>query len=156
MAAPIAELVAARHPARALGLVLLTPIPLAGTHLPPGVLESFRSLGGNPQAQRAARQQLAAGLADADLDRLVAAGAAVRPEVVRALADCWNTGHKNGSLPSHYQGPVLVMRGAHDTFVTEDVVPGPSPRASQRWSASRSRGPDTGPTWNGRGMLPAT
>ncbi|MEU2776778.1 alpha/beta hydrolase [Streptomyces sp. NPDC007162] len=65
IAAPIAELVAARHPTRALGLVLLTPVPLAGTHLPPGFLESFRSLGGNPQAQRAARQQLAAGLADA-------------------------------------------------------------------------------------------
>ncbi len=54
----------------------------------------------------------------------MAAGAAVRPEVVRALADCWNTGHKDGSLPSHYQGPVLLMRGAHDTFVTEDVVTG--------------------------------
>ncbi|MFD0147956.1 alpha/beta fold hydrolase [Streptomyces sp. NPDC055721] len=124
MAAPVAELVAARHIARTLGLVLLTPIPLAGTHLPEEAIETFRALGGDAPAQRAARRQLSAGLADADLDRLAATGAEVRPEVVRALADCWNTGHPDGAFPSRYPGPVLILRGADDPFITEGLVAG--------------------------------
>ncbi|MFE7244904.1 alpha/beta fold hydrolase [Streptomyces sp. NPDC057580] len=124
MAAPVAELVAARRPARTLGLVLLTPIPLAGTHLPDEAIEPFRALGGDAHAQRAARCQLSAGLADADLDRLAATGAEVRPEVVRAMTDCWNTGYPDGARSSRYTGPVLVLRGAEDPFVTEELVAG--------------------------------
>lgn len=122
MAAPIAELVAAARPARALGLVLVTPIPLAGTQLPSDVVEPFRSLGGDPEGQRAVRQQLSTQLTDADLDRLVVVGGRVRPEVVRDLVDCWNTGHPDGARPSGYTGPVLVIRGGDDGFVTPDLV----------------------------------
>ncbi|MFH8410217.1 alpha/beta fold hydrolase [Streptomyces sp. NPDC018019] len=122
MAAPIVELVAATHSARTLGLALVTPVPLAGTRLPDEAVEPFRALGGDPQAQRAVRQQLSSALAEADLDRLTAVGARVRPEVVRALADCWNTGHPDGRRPSRYQGPVLVIQGADDGFITEGLV----------------------------------
>jgi pimeloyl-ACP methyl ester carboxylesterase len=45
MAAPIVELVAAGRPDRALGLLLVSPIPMAGTRLPDEAFESFRSLG---------------------------------------------------------------------------------------------------------------
>jgi hypothetical protein len=110
-------------------LVLLTPVPLAGTGLPDEAVERFRSLGGNPEAQRALRQQLSVALSDADLDRLVRIGTPIRTEVVRALVDCWNSGLSDGGENSAYTGPVLIVRGTDDGFVSEDVVSrGVSPR----------------------------
>jgi pimeloyl-ACP methyl ester carboxylesterase len=122
MGAPIAELVAAARPQQALGLVLLTPVPLGGARLPDEVVDPFRSLGGDPDRQRALREQLSAGLSDADLDRLARIGAPVRPEVVRALVDCWNSGLPGGDGKSAYTGPVLIARGTDDRFVSEDLV----------------------------------
>jgi pimeloyl-ACP methyl ester carboxylesterase len=122
MGAPIAELVAAARPEQALGLVLLAPVPLAGTRLPRDGIEPFRSLGGDPEGQRAGRRQLSVGLATVDLDRLVRVGASVRPEVVGALVDCWNSGLPEGGETSAFTGPVLIVRGSGDGFITEDVV----------------------------------
>jgi pimeloyl-ACP methyl ester carboxylesterase len=122
MGAPIAELVAAARPQQATGLVLLTPMPIAGIGLPDEAVEPFRSLGGDPQAQRAVRQQLSAGMSDAELDRLAAIGAPVRPEVARALVDCWNSGLPEAHEKSGYAGPVLIVRGTEDGFVTEELV----------------------------------
>jgi hypothetical protein len=48
----------------------------------------------------------------------------VRPEVVRDFADCWNTGHPAGEWQSGFAGPVLIVRGEGDGFVTEDLVRG--------------------------------
>jgi pimeloyl-ACP methyl ester carboxylesterase len=122
MGAPIAELVAAARPDRAVGLVLLAPMPLAGARLPDEVVDGFRSVGGDAEAQRALRQQLSVALSDAELDRLVSTGVGVRSEVVRALVDCWNAGLRDTPEPSRYAGPVLIVRGADDSFVTEDLV----------------------------------
>ena len=57
----IAELVAAKHADRVDGLVLLTPVPLGGTRLPDEAVAPFRALGGDRDAQRAARSQLSPG-----------------------------------------------------------------------------------------------
>ncbi|WP_234384864.1 alpha/beta fold hydrolase [Streptomyces sp. MMG1121] len=76
------------------------------------------------EGQRAVRQQLSTLLTDADLDRLTVVGARVRPEVVRDLVDAWNTGHPDGARPSRYTGPVLVVRGDDDGFITPDLVAG--------------------------------
>ncbi|MFF4764628.1 alpha/beta fold hydrolase [Streptomyces sp. NPDC001292] len=122
MAAPIVELVGAVRQERVRGLALVTPVPLAGTHLPEEAIEPFRALGGDVPAQCAVRQRLSAGLTGADLDRLAVVGGRVRPEVVRALADCWNTGHEDGAEPSAFSGPVLVLRGADDGFITGEIV----------------------------------
>ncbi|MFK0114202.1 alpha/beta fold hydrolase [Streptomyces sp. NPDC091217] len=122
MGAPIVELVAAARPERTVGLVLVTPVPLAGTHLPDEVIEPFRALGGDRPGQRAIRRQLAVGLSEADLDRLEVVGGRILPGTARALADCWNNGHPAGERPSGYPGPVLVIRGADDGFVTEEMV----------------------------------
>jgi pimeloyl-ACP methyl ester carboxylesterase len=122
MGAAVAELVAAGRPDRALGLTLVTPIPLAGTHLPDEMIDRFRSLGGDPEGERAVRSQLSAALPAAELDRLVATGQRLRSEVVRDLAECWNTGHLAGRQQSRFAGPVLIIRGEGDGFVTEDLV----------------------------------
>jgi len=122
MGSAIAELVAAARPDRAMGLVLLAPVPLAGVGMPAEVIESFRELGGDEAGQRAVRKQLSVGMPDPDLERLVAAGARLRPDVVAALADCWNRGYPDGAGPSRYAGPVLVLTGAGDRFVTADAV----------------------------------
>jgi pimeloyl-ACP methyl ester carboxylesterase len=75
MGATVAELVAAQRPERPLGLVLVNPVPLAGTQLPEEVIDRFRSLGGDPEAQRVVRTQLATAWPEAELDRLVVSGA---------------------------------------------------------------------------------
>jgi pimeloyl-ACP methyl ester carboxylesterase len=137
MAGPIVELAAAARPERTLGLVLVDPVPLAGTRLPEEVIESFRSLGGDLPAQRSLRQQLGPGLGQADLDRLTVIGGRIRPDVVRDLADCWNNGHPDGEKPSRYPGPVLVIRGAEDPVVTGDLLStGVLPRFPQVESAT--------------------
>ncbi len=122
MGAQIAELVAADRPGRARGLVLVTPVPLAGTGLPPEAMEPFRSLGGRPDGQRAVRGQLTADLSAARMDHLVDIGTHIRPEVVAALAESWNAGNPDGRRDSRYEGPVLIIRGAHDGFVTADMI----------------------------------
>jgi pimeloyl-ACP methyl ester carboxylesterase len=124
MGSAVAELVAARHARRAVGLVLVTPVPLAGTQLPDDEIDRFRSLGGDSDAQRAVRMQLSVALPEAELDRLVVTGTRLRPEVVRDLADCWNTGHLDGAQPSRFAGPVLIVRGQGDGFVTDELVNG--------------------------------
>lgn len=122
MGAQVAELVAAARPARARGLVLLTPVPLGGVGLPAAAIEPFRSLGGRPEAQAAVRRQLTAGLSPAKLDALVALGLPVRPEVVAASADAWNAGHPAGAAASAFAGPVLIVGGAHDGFVNDEMI----------------------------------
>jgi pimeloyl-ACP methyl ester carboxylesterase len=122
MGAQVAELVAAARPDLAMGLVLLTPVPLGGVGMPASAIEPFRSLGGQPAAQAAVRRQLTAGLSPVRLDRLVALGLPVRPEVVAASADAWNAGHPAGASPSAFSGPVLIIRGQDDGFVTADMI----------------------------------
>src|SRR5262249_19082494 len=64
----VAELVAAQHPGRVLGLVLLTPVPLGGTRLPDEVVAPFRALGGDREAQRRVRAQLSPNLGEVQLE----------------------------------------------------------------------------------------
>jgi pimeloyl-ACP methyl ester carboxylesterase len=122
MGTQIAEMVAARHPDRVEGLVLLTPVPLGGTHLIDEEMAPFRNLANDSGAQRAARSALSPGLVPQQLDRLVATGAAVSPEVVARYADVWNGGLKEAPEKSEYAGPVLVIRGGIDAFVTEELA----------------------------------
>src|SRR5260370_20721992 len=87
MAAPIVELVAAARPERALGLVLLAPIPMAGTRLPDEGMENFRSLAGaEASAIQAMRQQAGPSAPEAELARIATGAATARPQVVPATA----------------------------------------------------------------------
>ena len=136
MAAPIVELVAAGRPDRALGLALVSPIPMAGTRLPDEAFESFRSLGELGAAEYRAFRRLVAPLApEAELERLGAVAAKFRPEVVRSVADVWNNGYPAGERPSGFAGPVLVLRGADDPLLTAEIV---AARVAARFDPART------------------
>jgi len=123
MAGPIVELVAAGRRDRALGVVLLSPIPTAGARTPDEAFEMFRSLGEiGPEHLRRFRQQTAPLASEDELDRLVAVAERLRPEVVRTVANVWNNGHPAGERPSEFSGPLLVLRGGEDVLVTAEVV----------------------------------
>jgi pimeloyl-ACP methyl ester carboxylesterase len=139
----IAELVAAEHADRVDGLVLLTPVPLGGTRLPDEAVAPFRALAGDPDAQRAARSQLSPALAEEQLDRLIGSGAPVLPAVVARYVDIWNNGVSDAPATSDYTGPVVVIRGDADGFVTkalvEEIVP--------RFPGAREKVIDRGGHW---------
>jgi len=118
----VAQLVAADHADKVAGLVLLTPIPLGGTRLPDEALAPFRALGGDYAAQRAARAQLSPALVDEQLDRLTRTGVPARPDVVSHYVDVWNDGAAHTPPESAFTGPVLVIRGDADAFVTQEVA----------------------------------
>lgn len=124
----VAELVAAQHRQHVRGLVLLTPVPLGGTRLPEQVVAPFRALGGDRDAQRALRAELSPQLTDKQLDRLADVGASVVAEVVSHYVDVWNRGVVGTPDGSAYDGPVLIVRGGADAFVTEQLVGTISPR----------------------------
>ncbi len=49
-------------------------------------------------------------------------GERVGSEVVAAYADCWNEGHPDGAVATRFTGPVLIMSGASDGFVTAETL----------------------------------
>jgi pimeloyl-ACP methyl ester carboxylesterase len=126
----VAELVAAQHPGRVHGLVLLTPVPLGGTQLPDQVVAPFRALGGDRDAQRGLRAELSPNLGVEALDRLVEMGTPVAADVVAHYVDVWNRG-EDAPATSEFDGPVLIIRGGADAFVTEELVDAVSPRFVQ-------------------------
>jgi pimeloyl-ACP methyl ester carboxylesterase len=117
----IAELVAAKRPDTA-GLVLIASVPLAGTHFPAQALEPFSQAAGNAGAMRALVEAASAGARVEGLDQLAAVAAKVRPDAIKAIAEAWNNGHPDGSAPSKYRGPVLLLPGATDDVASPDSV----------------------------------
>lgn len=124
MGSQVAELAAAARPQRVAALVLLTPVPLGGTRLPDEAVGPFRALGGNAEAQRAVRTQLSPALDDEALKALGHTGMLVAPAVAARYVDLWNGGVDAAPERSTYPGPVLIVRGDRDGFVTEDLVNG--------------------------------
>jgi esterase len=128
----VAELVAAQNPDRVRGLVLLTPVPLGGARLPAEVVAPFRSLGGDRAAQRNARAELSPHLSVEQLDRLADIGAPVAGEVTDHYVDVWNDGVSDAPTTSAFGGPVLIIRGGADGFVTEPLIDTVSQRFVER------------------------
>jgi pimeloyl-ACP methyl ester carboxylesterase len=124
----VAELVAAHRSDQVLGLVLLTPVPLGGTQLPDEVVAPFGALGGDRLAQRRVRAELSPHLGEEQLDRLADVGAVVAVDVTAHYVDVWNYGARNAPATSAFGGPVLIIRGGADGFVTRDLVDAISPR----------------------------
>ncbi|MFF3559273.1 alpha/beta fold hydrolase [Streptomyces sp. NPDC002574] len=124
MGTQVVELAAAARADRVAGIVLLTPVPLGGTRLPDEAIAPFRALGGNPQAERAVRRHLSPALDGEALDRLGRSAVLVPAVVVARYADLWNKGAEEAPQTSAYGGPVLIVRGAEDGFVTQEMIAG--------------------------------
>jgi pimeloyl-ACP methyl ester carboxylesterase len=122
LGAQVAELAAAQMPGIVRTLVLLTPVPLAGMGLSDQAMTSFHALGGNAAAQRQVRRSLSVNLDPERLEKLGRLGDRVAPAAVGALADLWNRGDAAGRQPSAYRGPVVIVRGAGDGFITAETV----------------------------------
>jgi pimeloyl-ACP methyl ester carboxylesterase len=127
----VAELVAADHPSWVDGLVLLTPVPLGGTRLPGEAVAPFRALGGDQDAQRVARTQLSPDLDEQQVERLAQIGGSASPDVIARYVDVWNDGVRDAPAVSAFTGPVLIIRGGADAFVTEQLLGAISPRFPQ-------------------------
>ncbi|MEV0735079.1 alpha/beta hydrolase [Streptomyces sp. NPDC050549] len=122
MGGQIAELVAARLADQVRSLVLVNPIPLAGTHLPPEQIAPFQAPDLGLDAQRAFRGALATAFPEKENDRLAQVTLHVDPSTISDTATAWNNGHPDGQQPSKFPGRVTVLRGENDPFVTEEVV----------------------------------
>ncbi|BCW05697.1 alpha/beta fold hydrolase [Arthrobacter sp. NtRootA1] len=122
MGSQIAELAAARLGDRVRALVLINPIPLAGTQLPAEQIAPFQQPDLSLEGQKGFRRSLSTSFPDAELDRLSAVALNVAPTTIAATATAWNEGHPDGSGPSGYRGPVTILRGANDPFVTTEIV----------------------------------
>src|SRR5258708_9409093 len=118
----IAELAAVERPDRVVALALLTPMPLAGAHLPEAAVASFKSVGGNAAAQRALRLQASPHFPEQELARISEAGAQIAPDAIPGLVDLWNFGVPQGQKPSTFSGPVLVISGGTDPVSTPEVI----------------------------------
>ena len=122
MGAQVAELVAAARPKQVAGMVLITPVPLQGVHAPDEMIAPFKALGGDLPAQRQARLMLAPNLQAPDLDILTELGRDVSSSTVHKLVDAWNGGIPEAPSQSSFDGPVLIIRGGADPFVTQEMV----------------------------------
>jgi pimeloyl-ACP methyl ester carboxylesterase len=92
----IAELAAVERPDRVVALALLTPMPLAGTHLPEAAVAPFKSVGGSAAAQRALRLQASPHFPEQELARISEAGAQIAADAIPGLVDLWNFGVPQG------------------------------------------------------------
>jgi esterase len=86
MGSQLVELAARCRPGLVRGLLLLSPIPLAGMRLPPEMSNALSDVGGDLAAQRETRLRFMGQPVDlAVLERLVAIGSKVRREATRAI-----------------------------------------------------------------------
>lgn len=122
MGTQLAELTAVARPTAVTAIALVTPVPLGGIALPLDVAETMRGLGGDREGQIALRTQFAGPLSDATLARLIDVGMKVRPAVAAALFDTWSTGDASGARPTAFRGPVLIVSGDADGFVTPELL----------------------------------
>ena len=76
----------------------------------------------------ALRAELSPHLSEEQLDRLADVGAPVAADVTAHYVDVWNDGVRNAPATSAFGGPVLIIRGGADGFVTEQLVDAISPR----------------------------
>jgi pimeloyl-ACP methyl ester carboxylesterase len=123
MSAQAAELAALARTDRIRAMALLPPVPLAGPHAPAEVTGPLAAAGGDVEAQRDARRGLMAPPVDPEiLNWLTDLGREVRRTVTEELVADWNEGAEEGRAPSPFPGPVLVLSGDLDLFVTLDMA----------------------------------
>jgi non-heme chloroperoxidase len=108
MGGQLAQLIAATHPGRVDGVLLLTPVPASGLPIPEDAAGLFRSSGGNRDAQRTILNLATKQLDDAAKERLLDDAGAVAPQAVKEGFDAWSRGGFEGKLAAS-TAPTLVL-----------------------------------------------
>jgi pimeloyl-ACP methyl ester carboxylesterase len=123
MGAQVAELVAAARPNIAAGLVLITPVPLAGYPLTPEQADRFshaahdRTVASAGANRRALLVNDSAGV----VRTLVSATLATPPVTAVQELEAWTAGHPLGDRPSAVSAPVLLI-DSDDTFSSTELI----------------------------------
>jgi pimeloyl-ACP methyl ester carboxylesterase len=134
MGSQIAELVAMKLPERIAALVLLTPVSLAGTHLPPEAASFLRTSGGDSVAQREIRRQFSRNLSEREIERLVHEDVLMGVAAVNGYFDAFSGGDPLGDDPCSYAGPALIVGAQEDPVVPIDAI---NTMAHARFPAAR-------------------
>lgn len=92
MGGQIAQLIAARHAERVIGMVLMNPVPAAGMALPEDAKALFRASGGNREAQETILKLACLSLTDEERSRLLDDAGRVLPACVTQAFDTWTKG----------------------------------------------------------------
>jgi pimeloyl-ACP methyl ester carboxylesterase len=123
MGAQVGELVAAARPDIALGLALITPVPLAGYTLTPGQAARFDQAAHDRSTATAAAGRRALLINDSApvMRALVSATLATPPVTAVQELDAWTAGHPLGDQPSTVDAPVLVI-GSEDTLSSAELI----------------------------------
>jgi pimeloyl-ACP methyl ester carboxylesterase len=123
MGTQVVELAARNRPDRVLGLLLLSPIPLAGSHGPAEMIGALASAGGNPELQlHLRRQAVASGTASDVIEWLGGLGRNVKRSTSEQLVAAWNEGVAEGKVASAFAGPALLAAGEHDFFASPQAA----------------------------------
>lgn len=132
MGTQLAELAAAARPELVKGLVLISPIPLAGLPVDQQTIDIMHALGQNRDLQLAVRKQFSPELSEEQLEAHMQVGLKPTREACAALFDAWSQGDPRGNEPSAFQGPVRVVTGSNDPFAAPPIVEaGIQPRFGQ-------------------------
>ena len=123
MGTQIIELAAQNRLQSVLGLILLSPIPLAGAHAPAEIVGALAASGENIETQRELRRQLMAPGSKTDLlEWLIGLGRNVKQSTTEQLVFAWNEGIAEGTRSSAFAGPTLVATGEADSFATTQMA----------------------------------
>lgn len=123
MGAQVAELVADARPNIAVGLVLITPVPLAGYRLTPEQAARFGRAAHDRTVASAAANRRALLVNDSApvMRALVSATLATPPLTAAQELTAWTAGHPLGDQPSRVNAPVLLI-DSEDTFSSTELI----------------------------------
>jgi pimeloyl-ACP methyl ester carboxylesterase len=122
MGGQIAELAAMKIPERVAALVLLTPVSLAGSQLPPEAVSFLRTSGGDSAAQREIRRHFSRNLPEQEIERLVREEVLMGIAAVEGYFDAFSGGDPAGNALCSYAGPVLIAGAQEDPVVPIESV----------------------------------
>ena len=121
--AQVAELVAAARPDIAVGLALISPVPLAGYRLTPEQAARFGHAAHDRTVDSAVANRRALLVNDSArvMQTLVGATLSTPTLVAAQELDAWTAGHPLGDQPSAVRPPVLLI-DSEDTFSSAELI----------------------------------
>ncbi|AKF08552.1 alpha/beta fold hydrolase [Sandaracinus amylolyticus] len=120
MGGQLAQLLAARHPDRVLGVVLLSPVPASGIPLPPEVVELFSTCAGDRAKQTGILGAACKDLSEASRERLLEHSLQTSDAAIREGFDSWRAGGFAHELAA-VRAPVLCV-ACDDPFLPPEFL----------------------------------